>query len=99
MLDNPEALDAAYLRALGHPHDHVIQQEPLGALEFDALFHPEHARPLVCDLFKQVRDHSIDLSNRIRRQLQRRSPSDLPRYPEPAPKTGGAGAGTSGASE
>jgi hypothetical protein len=61
-----EALDEACLRAWGHPHDHAIQQELLSALEFDDSLHPEHARPLIRDLFNQVRDHSIDLSNRIR---------------------------------
>jgi hypothetical protein len=38
----------------------------LNALELDSSLHPEHARPLICDQFKQVHDHSIDLSNRIR---------------------------------
>jgi hypothetical protein len=61
-----EALDEACLRAWGHPHDHAIQQELLNALELDASLHPEHARPLIRDLFKQVHDHSIDLSSRIR---------------------------------
>jgi hypothetical protein len=61
-----EALDEACLRAWGHPHDHAIQQELLNALELDDSLHPEHARPLIRDLFKQVHDHSIDLSNRIR---------------------------------
>jgi hypothetical protein len=54
------------LRAWGHPHDHAIRQELLSALELDGSLHPEHARRLIRDLFKQVHDHSIDLSNRIR---------------------------------
>jgi hypothetical protein len=61
-----EALDEACLRAWGHPHDHAIRQELLSALEFDDSLHPEHARPVIRDLFKQVHDRSIDLSNRIR---------------------------------
>jgi hypothetical protein len=61
-----EALDEACLRAWGHPHDHAVRQELLSALELDGSLHPEHARPLIRDLFKQVHDHSIDLSNRIR---------------------------------
>ena len=61
-----EALDEACLRARGHPHDHAIRQELLSALEWDAWLHPEHARPSIRDLFKQVHDHSADLSNRIR---------------------------------
>jgi hypothetical protein len=61
-----EALDEACLRAWGHPHDHAIRQELLSALELDGSLHPAHARPLIRDLFKQVHDHSIDLSNRIR---------------------------------
>ena len=71
---NPEALDASCLRTLGHRHNHAIQQELLGALELDALF-PEHARPLICDLFKQVHDHSIDRSNRIRSGTDKPQPS------------------------
>jgi hypothetical protein len=97
-----EALDEACLRAWGHPHDHAIQQELLNALELDGSLHPEHARPIIRDLFKQVHDHSIDLSNRIpiwRGQPRRRGPSDFPRYPEPAPKPGGAGASFGGASQ
>ena len=61
-----EALDQACLRASGHPHDYAIRQELLSALEWDASLHPEHARPLIRDLFKQVHDHSTDLANRIR---------------------------------
>jgi predicted component of type VI protein secretion system len=61
-----EALDEACLRAWGHPHDHAIQQELLSALERDGSLYTEHARPLIRDLFKQVHDHFIDRSNRIR---------------------------------
>jgi hypothetical protein len=61
-----EALDEACLRAWGHPHDHAIQQELLNALELDGSLHPEHARRLIRDLFKQVHDLSVDRSNRIR---------------------------------
>jgi hypothetical protein len=61
-----EALDEACLRAWGHPHDHAIRQELLNALELDGSLQPEHARPVIRDRFKQVRDHAIDLSNRIR---------------------------------
>ena len=61
-----EALDAACLRAWGHPHDPAIRQELLDALEWDSSLHPEHARSLIRNLFKQVHDHSVSLSNRIR---------------------------------
>ena len=61
-----EALDGACLRAWGHPHDHAIRQELLNALELDDSLHPGHARPFIRNLFRQVQDHSIDLSNRIR---------------------------------
>jgi hypothetical protein len=61
-----EALDEACLRAWGHPHDHAIRQELLNALELDGSLHPEHARPLIRQLFRQVHDHSIDLSKRLR---------------------------------
>ena len=54
------------MRAWGHPHDHAIRQELLSALELDDSLHPVHARPLIRDQFKQVHDHAIDLSNRIR---------------------------------
>jgi hypothetical protein len=60
-----EALDSACLRALGHPHDHAIRQELLSALEWDRFDHPEHARPAIRDLFKEVRDHSAVLSQHI----------------------------------
>ena len=61
-----EALDEACLRAWGYPHDHSIQQELLYALEWDASLHPDHARPLIRDLFRQVLAGSNDLSNYIR---------------------------------
>ena len=60
-----EALDAACLRALGHPHDHGIRQELLSALEWDASCQPEHARPAIRGLFKEVHDHSTDLSKHV----------------------------------
>ena len=60
-----EALDEACLRAQGYPQDFAIRQELLSALEWDASFHPEHAHPLIRDLFKQVHDHSTDLWHRI----------------------------------
>ena len=61
-----EALDEACLRAWGHPHDHRVQQELLNALEWDASLRADHARPVIRDRFKQVRDHSADLAGRIR---------------------------------
>jgi lysyl-tRNA synthetase class I len=60
-----EALDAACLRALGHPHDHGIRQELLSALEWSASYHPEHARPAIRSMFREVHDHSADLSQHI----------------------------------
>ena len=60
-----EALDAACLRALGHPHDHAVRQELLSALEWDASYRPEHARPQIRNLFKEVHDHSVVLSQHI----------------------------------
>lgn len=60
-----EALDEACLRALGHPTDPAIQQELLAALEWDASFHPDHARPSIRGLFKDVHGHSSNLSNRL----------------------------------
>ena len=48
-----EALDAACLRALGHPHDHAVRQELLSALEWDTSYRPEHARPQIRSLFKE----------------------------------------------
>jgi hypothetical protein len=61
-----EALDSACLRAFGHPHDHAVRQELLSALEWDASYHPEHARPQIRSLFKEVYDHSAHLSQHIR---------------------------------
>ena len=61
-----EAIDEACLRAQGHPHDHAIRQELLSALEWDAALHPNHARPVIRDLFEQVHHHSTDLATRIR---------------------------------
>jgi hypothetical protein len=61
-----EALDSACLRALGHPHDHAVRQELLSALEWDTSYHPEHARPVIRSLFKEVHDHSANLSQHIR---------------------------------
>src|SRR5215213_2169696 len=61
-----EALDEACLRAWGYPHDHTIQQELLNALEWDTSLHPEHARPVIRNLFRQVLTCSNDLSNCIR---------------------------------
>jgi hypothetical protein len=54
------------LRAWGHPQDYAIRQELLSALEWDHSLTPEHARPVIRDLFKQVRDRSVELSKRIR---------------------------------
>jgi enoyl-CoA hydratase/carnithine racemase len=61
-----EALDSACLRALGHPHDHAIRQELLSALEWDASLQPDHARSAIRELFKEVRDRSLDLAGRLR---------------------------------
>jgi hypothetical protein len=60
-----EALDAACLRAMGHPHDHAVRQELLSALEWDRSDHPDHARPAIRNLFKEVHDHSAVLSRHI----------------------------------
>ncbi|MBY0322397.1 MAG: hypothetical protein K2X72_26995 [Reyranella sp.] len=60
-----ETLDAACLRALGHPHDHAVRQELLSALEWDRSDDPDHARPTIRSLFKDVRDHSAILSRHI----------------------------------
>ena len=61
-----EALDEACLRAWGHPHDHSVRQELLNALEWDDALRPEHARPVIRELFVEVHDQSLDLSVRIR---------------------------------
>ena len=60
-----EALDQACLRAQGHPHDYSVRQELLSALEWDASLHPEHANPVIREVFKEVHDHSTDLLIRI----------------------------------
>jgi hypothetical protein len=60
-----EVLDSACLRALGHPHDHAVRQELLSALEWDASYNPEHARPQIRSLFKEVHDRSVKLSLHI----------------------------------
>lgn len=60
-----EALDQACLRAQGHPHDYDIRQELLSVLEWEDSLHPEHAEPLIRDLFKEVHAQSTDLSIRI----------------------------------
>lgn len=51
---------------MGHPHDHAIRQELLSALEWDRDDHPDHARPAIRSLFKEVHDHSAVLSQHIR---------------------------------
>jgi len=61
-----EALDAACLRALGHPHDHAVRQELLSALEWQRTDHPDHARPAIRSLFKEVHDRSALLSQHVR---------------------------------
>ena len=58
-------MDSACLRALGHPHDHAVRQELLSALEWEASYHPEHARPEIRSLFKDVHDHSVSMSQHI----------------------------------
>lgn len=60
-----EALDAACLRALGHPHDHAIRQELLSALEWDWSDRPDHARPAIRSLFEEVHVQSAILSRHI----------------------------------
>jgi hypothetical protein len=61
-----EALDGACLRAWGHPQDYAVRQELLEALEWDSSLHPEHARPLIRELFAHVHEGSINLAIRIR---------------------------------
>jgi len=51
---------------MGHPHDHAIRQELLSALEWDAADHPDHARPAIRTLFKEVHDRSAVLSQHMR---------------------------------
>jgi len=60
-----EALDSVCLRAWGHPQDYAVRQELLSALEWDRALDPEHAHPLIRDLFRQVHDRSVNLSKRI----------------------------------
>jgi len=60
-----EAVDQACLRAQGHPQDYAIRQELLSALEWEDSLHPEHAPPLIRDLFREVHDHSTELSSRL----------------------------------
>ncbi len=50
---------------MGHPHDHAIRQELLSALEWDRDDHPDHARPAIRNLFREVHDHSAALSQHI----------------------------------
>jgi hypothetical protein len=61
-----EALDGACLRAQGHPNDPAVRQELLDALDWDRALRPDHAHPMIQNLFKQVHDHSVSLSNVIR---------------------------------
>ena len=65
-----EALDAACLRALGHPNDDAIRHELLSALEWDRSLHPEHANHKIRDLFEQVHDHCMTLSNWLRAEVE-----------------------------
>jgi len=60
-----EALDSVCLRAWGHPQDYGVRQELLSALEWDRTLDPEHAHPVIRDLFRQVCDRSVTLSKRI----------------------------------
>lgn len=60
-----EALDAACLRAWGHPDDPAVRQELLSALEWDSSFRPDHARPAIRVLFAEMRDHSSGLAQRL----------------------------------
>ncbi len=60
-----ERLDGLCLQAWGHPTDYNVRQELLSALEWDRSDHPEHAHPVIRELFKQVHDRSVDLSKRI----------------------------------
>lgn len=53
------------LQAWGHPNDYGVRQELLAALETVRSEHPEHAHPVIQDLFKQVHDRSIELSKRL----------------------------------
>jgi hypothetical protein len=71
-----EALDEACLRAQGHPHDRAIRQELLSYLEWDSSFHPEHAHPVIRELFQEVHEHSAVLLVRIQ------SDEDAPKVPD-----------------
>ena len=64
-----EALDAACLRALGHPSDHAVRHELLSALEWDATLHPEHAHHHLRDVYEQVQEQCLALSRRLRADL------------------------------
>jgi hypothetical protein len=70
-----EALDAACLRAQGHPHDYAVREELLSYLEWDASLHPAHAHVVIRELFKEVHDHSSDLLLLIQ------SDADAPKVP------------------
>jgi hypothetical protein len=58
-------LDGLCLQAWGHPNDYGVRQELLSVLEWDSSLDPEHAHPVIRDLFRQVHDRSVDLSKRI----------------------------------
>ena len=58
-------MDGLCLQAWGHPTDYNVRQELLSALEWDRSDHPEHAHPVIRELFKQVHDRSVELSKRI----------------------------------
>lgn len=60
-----EALDGLCLQAWGHPTDYDVRQELLAALETVRSEQPEHAHPVIQELFKQVHDRSAELSRRI----------------------------------
>jgi hypothetical protein len=57
-------MDGACLCFHGFSHDHQSQQELLSELELADSLNPQHARPLIRNLFEQVRDHSTELANR-----------------------------------
>jgi hypothetical protein len=59
-------LDGLCLQAWGHSHDYGVRQELLSALEWDQSLNPEHAHPVIRELFRQVHDRSVELSKRIR---------------------------------
>jgi len=72
-----EALDAACLRALGHPNDYSIRDELLSALEWDTSIRPEHAHHMIRDLFEKVHNQCVELSNRLRLEID--NPESPPR--------------------